>query len=237
MFRFFVNKKIKDNFLIERKDTHHIKNVIKLQVGEKIECVFENNVYLSEISDLSQRDIVLAKELQLIKTNSVKVQKTLIAGVLREQKWDWLLQKATELGVDQIVPVVFSRNVVKIDINKKANKVKRWQTICDTAAKQSKRNKIPLVCDIVEDLYELKQYLNDINLVAWEEELDIPLNNYLEKDFNSISFIIGCEGGIDIKEIKKLNAIGFNNVSLGNNILRAETAPLYILSSLIYLNK
>ncbi|ATQ35462.1 16S ribosomal RNA methyltransferase RsmE [Mesoplasma entomophilum] len=237
MFRYFVEIKKENNFIINNNDVHHIKNVVKLKNNEIIECVYEKEVYQTKIIDLTIENNVIVEIINKVETTISNVKKVLIAGVLREQKWDYLLQKSTELGVDEIIPVIFKRNVVKIDEKKIDQKLQRWQAICDTAAKQAKRTTIPVVNNLITNLKDLKNNLCDLNLVAWEEEKNIELKTYLTQDFNSISFIIGCEGGIDVSEIKILHEIGFKNVSLGTNILRAETAPTYILSSLIYENK
>ncbi|ATZ20835.1 RsmE family RNA methyltransferase [Mesoplasma coleopterae] len=237
MFRYFVEIKKDNNFIINNNDVHHIKNVVKLKNNEIIECVYEKEVYQTKIIDLTIENHVIVEIINKLETTISNVKKVLIAGVLREQKWDYLLQKSTELGVDEIIPVIFKRNVVKIDEKKIDQKLQRWQAICDTAAKQAKRTTIPVVNNLITNLKDLKNNLCDLNLVAWEEEKSIELKTYLSQDFNSISFIIGCEGGIDVSEIKILHEIGFKNVSLGTNILRAETAPTYILSSLIYENK
>ncbi|AAT75660.1 unknown protein [Mesoplasma florum L1] len=238
MFRYFVEIK-KDNnfFIINNNDVHHIKNVVKLKNDEIIECVYEKEVYQTKIIDLTIENNVIVEIINKVETTISNVKKVLIAGVLREQKWDYLLQKSTELGVDEIIPVIFKRNVVKIDEKKIDQKLQRWQAICDTAAKQAKRTTIPVVNNLITNLKDLKNNLCDLNLVAWEKEKNIELKTYLTQDFNSISFIIGCEGGIEVSEIKILHEIGFKNVSLGTNILRAETAPTYVLSSLIYENK
>ncbi|ATZ21525.1 RsmE family RNA methyltransferase [Mesoplasma tabanidae] len=237
MFRYFVEIKKDNNFIINNSDVHHIKNVVKLKENEIIECVYEKEVYQTKIIDLTLDNTVVVEIINKVETIISNIKKVLIAGVLREQKWDYLLQKSTELGVDEIIPVIFKRNVVKIDEKKIDQKLQRWQAICDTAAKQAKRTTIPVVNNLITNLKDLKNNLCDLNLVAWEEEKNMELKTYLSQDFNSISFIIGCEGGIDVSEIKILHEIGFKNVSLGTNILRAETAPTYVLSSLIYENK
>ncbi|ASZ09066.1 16S rRNA methyltransferase [Mesoplasma chauliocola] len=237
MFRYFVEIKKDNNFIINNTDVHHIKNVVKLKNNEIIECVYQQEVYKTKIKDLTFDNMVIVEIVGKTQTKLSNIKKVLIAGVLREQKWDYLLQKSTELGVDEIIPVIFKRNVVKIDDKKIDQKLQRWQTICDTAAKQSKRTTIPIVNNLIVNLKELEKHLSDLNLVAWEEERQICLKSYLSKNFNSISFVIGCEGGIDPSEINVLHDLGFKNVSLGSNILRAETAPCYILSSLIYEDK
>lgn len=234
MFRYFVEIKKDNQFIIENKDVHHIKNVVKLKNAEIIECVYQQQVYQTKIIDLSLENQVVVEIINKLETTTNNIKKVLIAGVLREQKWDYLLQKSTELGVDEIISVIFKRNVVKIDAKKIDQKLQRWQAICNTAAKQSKRTTIPVVNNLITNLKDLTNNLCDLNLVAWEEEKNIELKTYLTQNFSSISFVIGCEGGIEETEIKTLHELGFKNVSLGSNILRAETAPMYILSSLIY---
>ncbi|QHX35953.1 16S rRNA (uracil1498-N3)-methyltransferase [Spiroplasma sp. TIUS-1] len=234
MYRYFINKTDGDKFIINDNDIHHIKNVVKLNVGEKIECVFQNNAFLCEILEI-HNNYISAKNVHLISSGENLVKKTLLMGMIREQKWDYLIQKAVELGVDEIVPVVFKRNIVKIEPKKESSKLIRWQSIIDSAAKQSKRLTIPQIKPILRNIKDFRLYRSDINVVAWEEERSLSLKHMIgENMFTSISFVVGPEGGIEDIEIKELKGLGFEVIHLGRNILRAETAPLYILSSLIF---
>lgn len=234
MYRYFINKTEGDKFIIDDNDVHHIKNVVKLNVGEKIECVFQNNAFLCEILEI-HNNYVSAKNIELISSGGTLIKKILLMGLIREQKWDYLVQKAVELGVDEIVPIMFKRNVVKIEPKKEAAKLIRWQSIIDSAAKQSKRLTIPQIKPIIRNLKDFRTYKSDINVVAWEEEKSLSLKQVISTNtFTSISFVVGPEGGIDDSEVKELKGLGFEIIHLGKNILRAETASLYILSSLIY---
>ncbi|AUB31455.1 RsmE family RNA methyltransferase [Spiroplasma floricola] len=230
----FFLKKINSNvFEIENEDFHHIKNVIKLKINEQIICVYENQKYLCTISDILENSC-LAKIISKINFSQKKYKVNLIIGLIREQKWDFVLQKATELGVDTIIPVEFKRNVVKIDPKKQESKINRWESICSSAAKQSKRNSIPEIMNIVKDLSQLTKYKADLNLVCWEEEKNNFIKNEFKKKFKTVNIVIGPEGGISSDEIVKLKSMGYIMVNLGDNIMRAETVPLFLLSCLNY---
>ncbi|QEH61730.1 16S rRNA (uracil1498-N3)-methyltransferase [Spiroplasma chinense] len=232
MHSFFVSRKNDNTFLIEESDFHHIKNVIKLNVGEQIYCIFDQEKYLCEIKDFFDNEC-LAEIIEIVKEDIKNITIDLYVGIIREQKWDFVLQKATELGVTNIYPVQFSRNVVKIEEKKESNKIERWTSICKDAAKQSKRNSIPNIKPIIRNVSKIDSN-SQINLVAWEEVKEEPLKALLEAEFNSISIVIGPEGGIDSKEVDILLKKGFKKVGLGNNILRAETASLYLISAIKY---
>ncbi|WP_339029359.1 RsmE family RNA methyltransferase [Spiroplasma endosymbiont of Cantharis nigra] len=233
MHSFFLDKIIGDYFEIVNEDLHHIKNVVRLKEEEQIFCVYQNEKYLCKIFQISEkfcRARIISKE-KLTKKN-YKVN--LILGIIREQKWDFILQKATELGVDNIIPVEFKRNVVKIDTKNEKKKLTRWYTICESAAKQSKRVDIPTINSIVRNLKDLENYKADINLVCWEEETNEFIKKEIIKKFKTINIIIGPEGGIEPQEVKQLNKIGYKSIGLGENIMRAETASLFVLSCLNY---
>lgn len=236
MHRYFVKNFDGMNFLLDQENHHHIKNVVKLSINDEVVCIFEGVSYLCTLSEISDKETYATKK-EKLDTNTNNVKKILILGIIREQKWDFVLQKATELGVDIIVPVEFKRNVVKIDDKKMLAKVQRWSKICEDAAEQSYRNTIPLITDVVRNISDLKQYISDINLAAWEEESDMSYKEYINQKFKSISFIVGPEGGIEPKEIQKLNELGFKTVTLGKNIMRAETVPLFIMSVLNFVKE
>ncbi|WP_339034807.1 16S rRNA (uracil(1498)-N(3))-methyltransferase [Spiroplasma endosymbiont of Cantharis rufa] len=233
MHSFFLDKIIDDYFEIINENLHHIKNVVRLKEEEQIFCIYQNEKYLCKIFEITEkfcRARIISKE-KLTKKN-YKVN--LILGIIREQKWDFILQKATELGVDSIIPVEFKRNVVKIDTKNEKKKLTRWYTICESAAKQSKRVDIPTINSIVRNLKDLEKYKADINLVCWEEISSEFIKKEIIKKFETINIIIGPEGGIETQEVKQLNEMGYKSIGLGENIMRAETAPLFVLSCLNY---
>ena len=147
---------------------------------------------------------------------------------------DFLLQKATELGVDEIIPVISERTVVKID-NKKDNKISRWEKIMKEASEQSHRFDIPKMHDITS----LKGLVNvnaDIKIFCNTNEMSKNIKKVLQdsKKSGTILIVVGPEGGFSDAEVDFLSNNGFVSVTLGSNILRAETVPLYLLSVINY---
>lgn len=151
---------------------------------------------------------------------------------------DYIFQKATEIGVKQIYPVVSNRVIVKLDDNTATKKVERWNKIVYEASKQSKRTIIPKV----ENVIFLKDICNlctnyDIILLAYEEDntnLKEILKECKKNKFKNIGIIIGPEGGFDISEVELLKCDKIVSVSLGKRILRTETASLALLSNIFY---
>ena len=128
------------------------------------------------------------------------------------------------------------RSIVKLEKEKENKKIERWNKICKEAAEQSKRVDIPTITN-VKTLKELEQ-LEGLKIVCSTKEKDYTIKKYLNenKNYNIINIIIGPEGGIAPKEEEYLNSIGFKSISLGENIMRVETVPMYILSVINYEN-
>ena len=161
----------------------------------------------------------------------------LYQGLPKSSKMDFIVQKATEIGVKEIYPIITNRTVVKIDNNKKEkNKVDRWNKISEEAAKQSKRDIIPKVNSVLS-FKEMINILKDEEniLVPYENQEGIGIKDIIKKISNKkIHVIIGPEGGFEEEEIEELKDIGSNTVSLGPRILRTETAGIVALSILLY---
>lgn len=148
-----------------------------------------------------------------------------------------IIQKTTEIGVKKIIPVAMERSIVKLNEKDGKKKIERWQKIAEVAAKQSKRDIIPKIENIIKmsDLCsEIKAY--ELFIVAYENEGEITLKQVLQenKGIRKIGVLIGPEGGIDEKEIEKLVQNGAKTISLGKRILRTETAPITIASNIVY---
>ena len=148
-----------------------------------------------------------------------------------------IIQKTVEVGVKKITPVAMERCVVKLDEKDAKKKIDRWQKIAEVAAKQSKRDIIPEIGNVISisNLYnKVNEY--DVFIVAYEEEQQKTLKQVLKeyKNLKKIGVLIGTEGGIDIKEIESLKQNGAIIVTLGNRILRTETAPIVIASNIVY---
>ncbi len=236
---FFVNKdKIKDNFIfIENSDVNHIKNVLRKNIGDILDIVSDKIRYKVEIIELSSNQIK-CKILEKNEDIDQKINLTIFQGLAKADKIEYIIQKCTELGVYEIVPTEMKRCVVKLDEKDKIKKIERWKKIAEVAAKQSLRNDILKIEDILSFksmILNLKNY--DLVILAYEKEQDIKLKDVLRnisKDIRNIAVIIGPEGGIDEEEATLLVNNGANQITLGKRILRTETAPVAISAMIMY---
>lgn len=235
MQRYFSNKLENDKFELSKDDLYHITKVMRMKTGDNIEVVYNNELYICNLEN-TQGLINVFIKYKVENKNTNKIKKVLIIPLLKEQKMDLILQKSTELGVDVIIPVVMERSIIKIVDSKEIKKIERWNKICKEASEQSKRTDIPLVTNI-KTLKDLDK-LEGKKIVCSTKEKQNTIKKYLNnnKDYNCINIIIGPEGGISPIEEEYLNSIGFESVSLGDNIMRVETVPIYILSILNYEN-
>lgn len=238
MYRFFCDTD-GENVTVTGEDAHHISNVLRMEKGEQITvCCGDGLDYISEITDIS-KDKVFAK---VIKTepsggeSNIKI--TLFQGLPKGEKFDTVIQKSIELGVFEIVPLMLNRCVVRIDEKKKDAKTQRWNKIALSAAKQCGRGIVPQVkCPVkIKEAAELMKSF-DLVIVAYEEEKEITLKNVLSScgNISNIAVVIGPEGGIEKEELRYLieNA-GGKSVTLGERILRTETAPISLISMIMY---
>ena len=240
MYQFFVeDTQISEkDVVIEGSDVNHIKNVLRMKCGEKIRISSTSgrNFYC-EIAELSG-EIVRADIIEELEEDTELPNKIyLFQGLPKSDKMELIVQKAVELGVHEIIPVAMKNCVVKLDDKKAASKVNRWQEIAKSAAKQSKRSLIPAVEMpmsyklAVERAKEL-----DVILVPYENERGMQATREVIsaiKPGQSIGIFIGPEGGFDSAEIELVRKDA-HLISLGNRILRTETAGLATLAMLIY---
>ncbi len=240
MHRFFVEKEqIQDNKIeILGTDVKHIRDVIRLKEGEKLEIVSERQVYLSEIQSLSKKQITLKILDRYMGENEPDMEVILYQGLAKGSKMDFIIQKCTELGVSKFYPLMSHRSVVKIsDVKRQESKVNRWNQIADEAAKQSKRDILPMVEPMI-DFNSMIELLRDEEniIVPYEDEKIKSIGEGLgDKKSNRIHLIIGPEGGFEPSEIDKLKEIGGNIVTLGPRILRTETAGIVAATVIFYI--
>ncbi len=245
MTKVFVesNQILDDKIEIVGEDVKHISNVLRLKCGEDIiVCDKQNEIsYNTQISEISKEKII-CKIVNIIEdTNESNVNVTIFQGLPKADKMEYIIQKATELGAKEIIPVAMRRSVVKIDKKDENKKILRWQKIAQSAAEQSGRDMIPkieTVQNIKQVMEEIEKY--DVFLIAYENEKTISIKNILqdialERGKIDIGVLIGPEGGIDKEEIEQLMVKDkVKIVSLGKRILRTETASLFILSNIMY---
>lgn len=232
MQRYFSNIKNDDKFILNSDDLYHIKTVMRMRDGDKIEVVYEKQVYLCCIQYVNN-DI----EVSILKVEENKNNKepyvSLILPFLTEQKLDLILQKSTELGVNEIILTDFERSKIKLDEKKKENKLNRWGKIVKEAAEQSMRIDIPIIKIMSKkDIYNL----DGLKIICSTLEKEKTIKNVLKKEINyvKILIVVGPEGGISPSEEEEYYENGFIKITLGHQILRVETVPIFILSNIRY---
>lgn len=232
MYNFFVNEnqKLKDKYVITGTDFNHIKNVLRMNVGDTFLVSDDGVSNLCEIESF-ENDTVIAK---IIEENyndtTLPISIYLFQGLPKGDKMELIIQKTVELGVEFIIPVEMNRCVVKLDDKKKKSKVSRWQSISESAAKQSKCNRIPEVFDVLTYRQALEKAKElDLLLVPYESKngmADTKDALTQIKKGMSIGILIGPEGGFDEKEVEQAFEFGGKVISLGKRILRTETAAI-----------
>ncbi len=234
MYNFFAQNRDDDRFIIDGADFNHIKNVLRMKEGDEFLISFEGQSHLCTLSQIFS-DYLIA---QIIEENyretELPIKIYLFQGLPKGDKMELIIQKCAELGVFKIIPVEMKRCVVKLDDKKKKSKRERWQAISESAAKQSKRNIVPEICDVLsfEDALKMAKEL-DILLVPYENKDGMKATKEALskiKSGNSVGIFIGAEGGFDDCEIEKAIEMGGISVSLGKRILRTETAAVTSLS-------
>lgn len=241
MHKFFVEKKeIYNGYAyIKGDDVKHLYKVLRLEVGDKISI---NNMageeFYGVIDDISKSEVLVKITEKLDFNNESSLKLYLYQGVPKSAKMDIIVQKATELGLKAIKPVITERVVVKSELGE-FKKTDRWNRIALEACKQSKRSEIPEVCapiEFEELLSEIKNY--DLIVVPYENAEEYGLKTLIReidnKKITSACIIIGPEGGFETNEIEALKASGAYIVTLGPRIFRTETAGLVAASILMY---
>lgn len=242
MPKFFVsNSQIENNNIyIIGQDVNHITNVLRLNIGDSInvcDTSSEQN-YICSIKKIDKEKInceIIKKE---EKNTEPNVQLTICQGIPKGEKMELIIQKSTELGVKNIIPVKMNRCISKIENKNEAKKISRWQKIAEVAAKQSGRNIIPKIensMTIKELCNQIEEY--DVVLVAYEQEKNNKLKEELKKlkkDDIKIAVIVGPEGGIEKEEVDILKSNGAKIITLGKRILRTETVGIALSSIIMY---
>lgn len=223
--------------VIEGEEAAHISKVLRLAKGDFIELTNGNGkVFLCEIekSDKKAVEVNVKEELEVCSEPETEV--TLFIGLTKSAKLEFVIQKATELGVTTIVPVAMERSVVKLKDEDK--KTERYRRIALEAVKQCKRSKVPDVYEPVS-FEKAAEMLGscDVKFVPYECETTKTIKNCLnidKKGKKTVGFIIGPEGGFSPEEIEIINNNNIETVTLGKRILRMETAAISVLTIVMY---
>ena len=244
MPKFFVCKdQVEKNIIkIVGQDVNHIKNVLRLDVGDNIIVTIKENMesYNGIIEKINNENVICNITDKINETTETTVNIHIFQGLPKADKLEFIIEKCTEIGVKEITPIIMKRTIVKLNEKDSLKKLMRWQKIAEVAAKQSGRDMILKVNNVTsfKNIFKnLKEY--DIVLIAYENEQNNSLKRVLKqiKSKNiKIAVLIGPEGGIDIEEINylKANIDNIEIITLGKRILRTETAPIVISSNILY---
>lgn len=232
MFNFFADEKSKRNsqYIIEGSDYNHIKNVLRMEIGDTCLISFEGKSDLCRI-DAFLEDAVSFEILEEDYTDTeLPVKIYLFQGLPKGDKMEYIIQKCVELGVFSIVPVSMKHCIVKLDDKKAKSKQSRWQSISESAAKQSKRNIIPEIMEVCS-FDKALDFAKSLDLILLPYECKEGMSATLDalsqiKNVKSVGIFIGPEGGFEKNEIEKALASDAKIISLGKRILRTETAAV-----------
>ena len=241
MHYFFVTPaQVRDGFcLIAGQDVNHIRNVLRMKPGEQIgvrDGISRN--YICTLDKIGEEEICARIQSEEEGGSELPARLWLFQGLPKGDKMDWIIQKAVELGACRIVPMATRRSVVKLDKKKAEAKVRRWNAVSESAAKQSGRMIVP----------EVGQVVSFSQACAMAQKLDAGLIPYELADgmeearalFDRIQpgmeagILIGPEGGFDVEEVEEAKQAGICPISLGRRILRTETAGMAALSILMF---
>lgn len=232
MFNFFADKSNRQNdcYFITGSDYNHIKNVLRMHSGDELLVSEGGKSSLCRIESLDGDSAIVRIIEEDYQDTNLPIKIYLFQGLPKSDKMELIIQKCVELGVEGIVPVEMNRCVVKLDDKKKKSKVARWQSIAESAAKQSKRSIIPEISDVLsfgQAIEKAKEL--DVFLVPYESKDGMNSTkealSEIKKGF-TVGILIGPEGGFDEKEIENAEAAGGKIISLGKRILRTETAAI-----------
>ncbi len=241
MHRFFVepSQVEEEHIEITGSDVNHIHHVLRMSEGDTLHISDgEGQTYECAIESLTNNAIRCKIQSTEKTGNELPVRISLFQGTPKQDKMEWIVQKCVELGVYDIHAVSMQRSIVRYDQKKESKKVTRWNAIAESAAKQSKRDYIPTVRGVLswkDMLTELDSY--DMVIVPYENERGMEGTRQLlrsVKPHQRIAVIIGPEGGFDLSEIEALVEKQGHTISLGNRILRTETAGMVFLAMISY---
>ncbi len=228
-----------EHIIIEGGDVTHITRVLRLGIGDTVTvCDSSGSDYEARIASAEPNRLVcdIISKQKCASEPDVKV--TLFQGLPKGSKMEYIIQKTTELGVQEIVPVKLARCVSRVESKKdEAKKLDRWQKISEAAAKQSGRGIIPEIKPFMtldEVINTSKEF--DLFFAPYECEEKQTLREVLlsKPEIKSIGFLIGPEGGFDITEAEKIKKALLPTVTLGKRILRTETAGEAVLAMIMY---
>lgn len=238
MQRYFTDERLieGETFISGGADTHHMKNVMRFKPSQQFHMVdAAKKAFLCEVTGVDE--VIHYKAVyELDEDPELPVETTVFCPLLKGEKFDWMIQKATELGAHHFKIFDADRSIVKLDHKKRTKRLQRYQKIIREAAEQSRRNSLPDI-DFSTSLkksdfsgFSTVLFAYEANVGHPAASMDKVLGNLSENQ--KIALVFGPEGGFTESEVQVME--DYHSIRLGARILRAETAPLYALSALSY---
>lgn len=245
MPKFFVrDDQINDNKVdIIGEDVNHISNVLRMKVGDEFQVCNSDTTenYNVEIKSFEKEKIICSIINKMKSEAESDINLKIFQGIPKSDKMELIIQKSTELGIKELIPVDMERCVSKISGKDEKKKIDRWQKISEVAAKQSGRDMIPKIHNVIK-INDIVKVISDFDMmiVPYEKAEGYSFKDAIEeiKEYDksniNIGIVIGPEGGFEHSEIEQLREAGAKIVTLGKRILRTETVALAMSSVIMY---
>lgn len=235
---FFTNEINSDIFEITGEDARHISKSLRMKLGEHLTlCTVDGRRHECEITAFSADSVQVKVLSSTVCEQEPSVKITLFMALTKGDKMDDIVQKSVELGVYEIVPCLTARCISRPDEKQMKKKVQRWQKIADNAAQQSRRGIIPKIRDVVTLQNAATMCENFDTSIVFYECGGEKLRDIIRQDIKTLSMFVGSEGGFEESEIELLKENGVIATTLGNRILRAQTAPITGITAVMYQTK
>jgi len=221
----------------DRGEIHHIRDVTRLKKDTSVN-VFDGKgkEYSGDIKKIDRDSVVIEIKGVVDNKGIVPYKATLYQAIPKKTKMDFIIEKAVELGVDTIVPMVTERTITALKEENRSLKVERWRRVSKAASKQCGRRELPAISDVTDFNNALEaSKKNDLVIFAALDKDARPLKSILrDSSQKNIAIFVGPEGDFSQDEITAAKGQGYDICSLGPMILRVDTAAIYILSCLNY---
>lgn len=239
--RFFVEEiRVKEGHcIITDPEARHISKVLRMGPGERLILMDGKGTrFLALIESVSSREVSVALEKPLPIPIPSPVKIVLCQALLKSRTMDYVIQKTSELGVDSIIPFASKRTVVRFEKERLANRMRHWREIAQSSAKQSDRDRPALIDPVLtfSELITKWKKTDSLKIILWEDEPSRDLKAQLRASSPTKQFVVmvGPEGGFGREEIEAARNAGFISVSMGNRVLRAETAAMTLVGIVQY---
>jgi 16S rRNA (uracil1498-N3)-methyltransferase len=236
MHRFFLPPGLfnSEEVILPPEVSHQVHRVLRLKVDTPVVLLDGTGyAYTSVLRTIGESCIASIKTKELVQ-GEPQTRLRLILALTQREKFEWMLQKCTEVGVSEFLPVITSRTLIQ-KARDVEDKYPRWQKILREAAEQSHRGLIPALLPVTVFAQAVKQYNDALKLILWEDESKTGLKDLLHGyKGNSLTLVVGPEGGLSREEVDLASQNGFTPVTLGKRILRMETAAILAAGLALY---